>query len=122
MLIRINNLIVKDLIQFRRDRMLALFLLLAPALQLILLARNVERGIREQPVVILDHDHTLRHFRETWQPGLFNRRRTADWLKRGGASLGTRLRDKTIAIMESHRPQPLPGSLQDEIAYILRQA
>lgn len=68
----------------------------------------------------LGHDHTLRHFRETWRPGLFNRRRTADWLKRGGTSLDARLRDKTIALMASHTPHPLPGSLQDEIAYILR--
>jgi ABC-2 type transport system permease protein len=55
---RIAHLIVKDLIQFRRDRILLLFLLLAPALQLILMARAVERGIREQPVVIVDLDHS----------------------------------------------------------------
>lgn len=58
MLVRIANLIVKDLIQFRRDWVLALFILLAPTLQLILMARTVERGIREQPVVILDQDHS----------------------------------------------------------------
>ena len=57
MVIRIGNLIVKELIQFRRDRMLAIFILLAPALQLILMAQNVERGITEQPVVVLDRDH-----------------------------------------------------------------
>jgi trimethylamine---corrinoid protein Co-methyltransferase len=68
----------------------------------------------------LAHEHTLRHFREVWQPGLLNRRRTEDWLKRGGISLGSRLRDKTIAAMESHVPQPLPGSVRDEIAYVLR--
>jgi len=57
MIIRIGNLIIKELIQFRRDRMLSVFILLAPALQLILMAQNVERGITEQPVVILDQDH-----------------------------------------------------------------
>lgn len=55
---RIRNLIAKDLIQLRRDRVLALFILLAPALQLILMARSVERGISEQPVVIVDLDHS----------------------------------------------------------------
>jgi ABC-2 type transport system permease protein len=58
MFIRIGNLIVKELIQFRRDTMLTVFILLAPALQLILLARNVEQGITEQPVAILDQDHS----------------------------------------------------------------
>jgi ABC-2 type transport system permease protein len=38
--------------------MLAIFILLAPALQLILLARNVEQGITEQPVAILDQDRS----------------------------------------------------------------
>ncbi len=57
MIIRTGNLIIKELIQFRRDRMLSIFILLAPALQLILMAQNVERGITEQPVAILDQDH-----------------------------------------------------------------
>lgn len=58
MSLRIGNLIVKELIQFRRDRVLALFIVLAPALQLLLLAQAIERGITEQPVVILDLDHS----------------------------------------------------------------
>jgi len=51
-------LIVKELIQFGRDRLLAGFILLAPALQLLLLAQAIERGIQDQPVAILDLDHT----------------------------------------------------------------
>jgi ABC-2 type transport system permease protein len=56
MIIRVSNLIVKELIQFGRDKMLAAFILLAPALQLILMAQNIERGITEQPVVVWDQD------------------------------------------------------------------
>jgi ABC-2 type transport system permease protein len=55
---RVLNLIQKELTQFGRDRLLALFILAAPALQLILLARTVERGIRQQPVVVLDQDRS----------------------------------------------------------------
>jgi ABC-2 type transport system permease protein len=55
---RIGNLIVKELIQFGRDRLLAGFIILAPALQLILLAQSIEQGISEQPVAVLDLDHT----------------------------------------------------------------
>jgi ABC-2 type transport system permease protein len=58
MITRIGNMIVKEMIQFRRDWVLATFILLAPALQLILMARNVEQGIAEQPVAILDQDHS----------------------------------------------------------------
>jgi hypothetical protein len=38
MIIRIGNPLIKELIQFRRDRMLSILILLAPALQLILMA------------------------------------------------------------------------------------
>ncbi len=58
MFFRISNLVVKELIQFGRDRLLAAFILLAPALQLLLLAQAIERGIHEQPVVILDLDRS----------------------------------------------------------------
>jgi ABC-2 type transport system permease protein len=58
MLVRIGNLIVKEFIQFGRDRVLLIFILLAPALQLILMAQSIERGINEQPVTILDLDHS----------------------------------------------------------------
>jgi ABC-2 type transport system permease protein len=58
MFLRIGNLVVKELIQFGRDRLLSAFIILAPALQLILLAQSIERGINEQPVVILDLDRS----------------------------------------------------------------
>ncbi|HSJ57299.1 MAG TPA: ABC transporter permease, partial [Anaerolineae bacterium] len=58
MLLRIRNVIEKELIQFWRDRLLAAFVLLAPALQLILMAQAIESGINQQPVVILDLDRT----------------------------------------------------------------
>jgi ABC-2 type transport system permease protein len=58
MLLRIANMVRKEMIQFSRDRLLALFIILAPMLQLILLAQNTGRGIREQPVVIVDLDHS----------------------------------------------------------------
>jgi ABC-2 type transport system permease protein len=58
MLIRIVSLVLKELIQFRRDVVLAAFVLLAPALQLILMAQAVEQGISKEPVVILDRDRS----------------------------------------------------------------
>ena len=58
MMLRIGNLIIKELIQFGRDRLLTMFILLVPALQLLLLAQAIERVINEQPVVILDLDRS----------------------------------------------------------------
>jgi ABC-2 type transport system permease protein len=58
MLIRIGNLIVKELIQFGRDRLLSTFIFLAPALQLFLMAQSVERGINEQTTVVMDLDRS----------------------------------------------------------------
>jgi trimethylamine--corrinoid protein Co-methyltransferase len=64
--------------------------------------------------------HTLEHFRELWQPRLFDRRRADDWAATGGQRLGDRLRERTIALMEDHKPEPLPASVQAEVARILK--
>ena len=69
----------------------------------------------------LTDPHTLDHFRELWQPSLFDRRRLEEWLAGGGRSLGERLRDKTVSIIEDHRAEPLPAGVQDAIRYILRE-
>jgi trimethylamine--corrinoid protein Co-methyltransferase len=64
--------------------------------------------------------HTLDHFRELWQPSLFNRRRAEDWIAAGSKRLGDRLRDKTVSIIEEHEPERLPDSTLEEIDYILK--
>lgn len=64
--------------------------------------------------------HTFAHFRALWQPTLFNRDRKDRWLAKGGLTLGRRLRDKTISVMESHQPEPLPDTVREEIDYILK--
>ncbi len=68
----------------------------------------------------LTDEHTIAHFRELWQPELFNRQRAADWRARGSKRLGERLREKTMAIIENHQPEPLPDSVRGEIEHILK--
>jgi trimethylamine--corrinoid protein Co-methyltransferase len=68
----------------------------------------------------LTDDHTVAHFRELWQPTLFDRRRADDWRAGGSQRMGDRLREKTIAIIESHQPQPLPDSVWEQIQYVLK--
>jgi trimethylamine--corrinoid protein Co-methyltransferase len=64
--------------------------------------------------------HTLRHFRALWQPSLLDRRRADAWAESGGKRLADRLREKTVALIIGHRPDPLPGAVLEEIGYILR--
>ncbi len=63
--------------------------------------------------------HTLKHFRELWQPTLFSRQRAEYWIEKGSQRLGDRLREKTLSILEEHQPEPLPDSVREEIDYIL---
>jgi trimethylamine--corrinoid protein Co-methyltransferase len=65
-------------------------------------------------------EHTLKHFRELWQPTLFDRRRIEDWIAAGGQRLNQRLRARTVAIIEEHEPKPLPGPVREEIDHILK--
>jgi len=64
--------------------------------------------------------HTLKHFRELWQPALISRQRMDDWATDGSRRLGERLREKTVSIIEEHRPEPLPDGVREEIAYTLK--
>jgi trimethylamine--corrinoid protein Co-methyltransferase len=69
----------------------------------------------------LTERHTLKHFREMWQPVLFDRRRFEEWSADGARRLGQRLKERTVALMEEHRPEPLSDGVREEVAYILRQ-
>jgi trimethylamine--corrinoid protein Co-methyltransferase len=64
-------------------------------------------------------DHTLEHFRDFWEPTLFNRQRLNDWLAAGGQRLGERLRERTVGMLDEHEPEPLPAQVREEIGYIL---
>ena len=70
----------------------------------------------------LTTDHTLKHFRELWRPTLMNRERLDSWVAGGSKRMGARLREKTVAILDEHEPEPLPEGVREEIAYILKKA
>jgi trimethylamine--corrinoid protein Co-methyltransferase len=67
----------------------------------------------------LTEDHTIEHFREYWQPTLFTRQRFDTWTAEGTKTLGRRVREKTVALMEQAGGAPLEDSLADEVDYIL---
>jgi trimethylamine---corrinoid protein Co-methyltransferase len=70
----------------------------------------------------MSHDHTLAHWRDLWLPNLFDRQRLGPWLEQGAPSINSRLREATIALMDEHRPAPLPDSVTAEIESILAEA
>ena len=67
------------------------------------------------------NDHTLRNFRGLWRPQIFSRLGGEAWEKKGGQKASVVLRDKTIALMESHRPEPLPDQVKQSVARIVAQ-
>jgi trimethylamine--corrinoid protein Co-methyltransferase len=68
----------------------------------------------------MSHAHTLAHWRELWLPQVFDRQRLEPWQERGSQDVNARLRDLTIALMEDHKVEPLAGSVEQELAVILR--
>ncbi len=58
MLLRIGNLVQKELLQLTRDVMILIMILVGPVLQLALIARATTQGFHHQPIVVVDQDHS----------------------------------------------------------------
>jgi trimethylamine--corrinoid protein Co-methyltransferase len=63
----------------------------------------------------LAEDHTLRHFRGNWFPGLMNRRNFEQWTAAGSLSCGDKANRRVREILEAHRPAPLPAGVAAEL-------
>jgi trimethylamine--corrinoid protein Co-methyltransferase len=71
----------------------------------------------------LTADHTLRHFRQqVWQPTLANRDNPDTWAQKGGLRHEERVIQKTLRILDTHRPQPLPESIAQRLVEIFDRA
>jgi trimethylamine--corrinoid protein Co-methyltransferase len=68
----------------------------------------------------ITHNHTMAHWRELWIPKLFDRQRLDRWEKGGAKTINERARERTIAIMEDYKPEPLPDAAEQEIETILK--
>lgn len=69
----------------------------------------------------MSHAHTLANWRSLWVPQLFDRQRLDPWREAGSKDVGARLREQTIALMDSHTPPPLPPAVDAEIARLLQE-
>ena len=63
----------------------------------------------------LTEKHTLKHFRDFWSPSLFDRSFTR---KEGTKNCEQLLNERTIRLMETHQPQPLPEDVVKELRKI----
>jgi len=71
----------------------------------------------------IDTDHTAEHFRkETWFPGLLDRRFYEAWQESGASSTEERCRARTREILDQHVPKPVPADLDRELTRIVAAA
>ncbi len=69
----------------------------------------------------LEHDHTLRHFREPYYSRLANKSVYAQWLAQGGTTMEQRAADQVDRILATHVPAALPEDIQREIANVVER-
>jgi trimethylamine--corrinoid protein Co-methyltransferase len=71
----------------------------------------------------LAEEHTLKHYRsELWRPRLSNRDDPDTWAAKGGKDFGERLAEETVAILDSHTPEPLAPEIVAQIDAIVARA
>lgn len=70
----------------------------------------------------LNTEHTLKHFRERWYPGLFDRATYESWQEKGGKTLTERAAEKIDQILEEHRPESLPNQVKENLRKIVQRA
>ncbi|MGD9063757.1 MAG: trimethylamine methyltransferase family protein [Desulfobacterales bacterium] len=62
----------------------------------------------------LEHEHTLKHFKDMWIPKLFDRTHFETLTKEFIVDSGQRAQQRAIEIIESHNPEAIsPGALED---------
>jgi trimethylamine--corrinoid protein Co-methyltransferase len=67
----------------------------------------------------LPSEHTVRHFRESWMPALFDRSHFEGWAAAGGRSLRERAGQRVEQVLAAHAPTPLPPETQRQVREIL---
>jgi len=70
----------------------------------------------------LTRQHTLDHFRDVfWVPGLMNRKTREQWEEEGAKDMSRVVREETLHLMATHRPEPLDGKIMDELERIRKK-
>jgi trimethylamine--corrinoid protein Co-methyltransferase len=70
----------------------------------------------------IDSEHTRRHYREAWYPGILDRRSFQAWLDGGATSLKERARSKAMQLLETHPVPPLASEVARAIQDVMKIA
>jgi len=71
----------------------------------------------------LAEEHTLKNFRQQlWKPQFVNRADPEGWKGKGAKTYGEVVIQKTMEILETHRPEPLRPEVQEKINEIVLKA
>ena len=67
----------------------------------------------------LNHKHTVKHFRSNWSPVMEDRLNHSNWVKQGSLAMRDRVNAKVRALLENHRPVPLPGDVDAQLSSLV---
>ncbi len=71
----------------------------------------------------LSENHTRKyHKQELWRPSLLNRDDIEVWKQAGSRTYGEKVVQKTIEILESHKPKELPSEINEKIEALAKRA
>jgi len=70
----------------------------------------------------LGEKHTFKHFRSFWLPELIDRSKCDDWEAAGAKTLGDRVHEKVISLIETYEPEPIPDDVETRLKEIIAQA
>ena len=70
----------------------------------------------------IDSEHTLRHYRAAWYPGILDRRSFQAWLEGGATSLKERARSKAMKLLDTHQVPPLQPDVARAIQEVMDAA
>jgi trimethylamine--corrinoid protein Co-methyltransferase len=106
--------------------------------ELISMARIVERGVEvnEETMAVneihnvgpgghyLYEDHTMKWFRQNWQPTLMDRNSYESWVEQGSKTMKDRVIEKTRNLRDNYEGprEKVPAKAEDEIERILQEA
>lgn len=70
----------------------------------------------------LSTEHTLRHFKECWYPGLFDRFSYQSWTEAGQPDAVATARQRAIETIANHAPEPLPVTTLETLQGLVAEA
>ncbi len=104
--------------------------------EIIGMVKQIGKGINTEPEYLalelideigpggefLTSEHTLKHYKEWFQPKLQDRSDYATWVREGQLTMGDRIRTETDRILQEYQPEPIDPKLHEELKKIVQEA